>query len=101
MTVVVTENCQRCRYTDCVTVCPVPCFHGDEEMLYIHPDVCIECGACIPICPVHAIYEDFELPSDKEKWIEINAERATELPLVEEKQNSYPGADERKVELGF
>ncbi|MFZ0650053.1 MAG: 4Fe-4S binding protein, partial [Pseudolabrys sp.] len=51
---VVTDNCHLCRFTDCVAVCPVECFHSDEERTYIDPDVCIDCGACIPACPVHA-----------------------------------------------
>ena len=101
MTTIVTDNCRRCRFTDCVTVCPVACFHGDEEMLYIDPNVCIDCGACIPLCPVEAIYEDFDLPVDKEKWIEINAEKAPDLPVIEDQQNPFPGAEDRKVELGF
>ncbi|MGH8473216.1 MAG: indolepyruvate ferredoxin oxidoreductase subunit alpha, partial [Gammaproteobacteria bacterium] len=57
MTTIVTDNCLLCRFTDCVTVCPVNCFHGDDEMLYIDPEVCIDCSACVPECPVHAIYE--------------------------------------------
>src|SRR5207253_1130600 len=56
MTTIVTENCNGCRYTDCVTVCPVACFHADDKMLYIDNEVCIQCSACIPTCPVHAIY---------------------------------------------
>ncbi len=101
MTTIVTDNCQRCRFTDCVSVCPVICFHGDEEMLYIDPDVCIDCGACIPLCPVEAIYEDFDLPEDKERWIDINAEKAPTLPVVEDQQDPFPGAEERKKLLGF
>ena len=54
MPYVVTDNCQRCRFTDCVEVCPVDCFYADKEMLYIHPDECIDCGACEPACPVEA-----------------------------------------------
>ena len=80
MTTIVTDNCLRCRFTDCVTVCPVSCFHGDDEMLYIDNNVCIDCGACIPVCPVHAIYEETDIPDDKKKWIEINAERAPVSP---------------------
>jgi ferredoxin len=75
MTFVVTDNCQRCRFTDCVTVCPVACFHGDSEMLYIDNETCIDCGACVPVCPVHAIFEEYDLPEEQQKWIAINAER--------------------------
>lgn len=100
MTTIVTENCQRCRFTDCVTVCPVSCFHGDDEMLYIDPDVCIDCGACISKCPVEAIFEE-PIPSDQQHWIDINAKRAPDLPVVKTKQPPYPGAEERKKALGF
>ncbi len=101
MTTVVTDNCRLCRFTDCVTVCPVNCFHSDEEMLYIDPEVCIDCGACIPECPVQAIYEEPDLPADKSEWIEINAEKAPNLPVIDEKQDPLPTAEKRKTELGF
>jgi len=100
MTTVVTDNCERSRFTDCVTVCPVGAFHGDDEMLYIDPEVCIDCGACIPLCPVQAIYEE-PIPEDKQQWIAINASRAPGLPSILKKQQPYPGAEERKKELGF
>ena len=101
MTYIVSENCDRCRFTDCVTVCPVDCFHGDETMLYIDPDECIDCGACVPECPVQAIFDEPDLPEDQQKWLAINAEKAPGLPVVSEKEDPYPGAEERKKELGF
>ncbi len=101
MTTVVTDNCKNCRFTDCVTVCPVACFHHDGEMLYIDPDICIDCGACIPECPVEAIYEEDDLPDDKREWVKINAEKAPNLPVIEDAMDPLPGAEERKVELGF
>lgn len=101
MTTFVTENCKGCRFTDCVTVCPVECFHADDEMLYIDPDVCIDCSACVEECPVQAIYEGDDYPPEMEKWIEINAVRSAELPVISEKQEPLPGAEERKAELGF
>ena len=61
MTHVVTDNCRGCRYTDCVASCPVACFHVNEVRVYIDPAVCIDCSACIPACPVHAIVEEFDL----------------------------------------
>ncbi len=100
MTTIVTDNCRRCRFTDCVAVCPVACFHGDDEMLYIDPEVCIDCSACIPTCPVEAIYED-PIPEDQQRWIEINEERAPGLPVIQDKEDAYPGAEERQKELGF
>ena len=57
MSHIVTDNCHLCRFIDCVAVCPVECFHADDERTYIDPDVCIDCGACIPACPVRAIYD--------------------------------------------
>ncbi len=101
MTFVVTENCHRCRYTDCVAVCPVDCFHGDAEMLYIDPVVCIDCGACVPECPVEAIFEEGVVPEDQAHWLALNAERAPTLPIVNVKEAALPGAAERARELGF
>jgi ferredoxin len=101
MTFVVTDNCQRCRFTDCVAVCPVDCFHGDDEMLYIDPNECIDCGACVPECPVEAIFDETQLPDDKKQWIKANADKAGGLPVINAKQDPYPGAEERKEKLGF
>jgi ferredoxin len=92
MTFVVTGDCQRCRFTDCVAVCPVDCFHGDAEMLYIDPQRCIDCGVCVPACPVDAIYDEGSLPPDEERWLAINAERAPKLPVVRVKEEPFPGA---------
>jgi ferredoxin len=100
MTVVVTDNCLLCRFTQCVTVCPVACFHGDQTMLYIEPSTCIECGSCIPLCPVGAIYDEIDLPVDKLHWKEINAQRAPGLPVVDMQQEPLPTAAARRVELG-
>jgi ferredoxin len=101
MTFVVTDNCQRCRFTDCVAVCPVDCFHGDDEMLYIDPNECIDCGACVPECPVEAIFDETQLSDDKKQWIKVNADKATGLPVINAKADPYPGAEERKEKLGF
>lgn len=101
MTFVVTSNCQRCRFTDCVAVCPVECFHGGEDMLYIDPDECIDCGACVPECPVEAIYDETEVPEDQQKWIQINADKAPDLPAITETGEPLPTAEERRKELGF
>ncbi len=101
MTFVVTGNCKGCRFTDCVAVCPVECFHGDDEMLYIDPEECIDCGACVPECPVEAIYDEAQLPDDQSGWLKINAEKSKELPVVAEQGDPLPGAEARKEELGF
>lgn len=101
MTYVVTDNCQKCRFTDCVAVCPVDCFHADAEMLYIDPDECIDCGACVPECPVQAIYDEADLPDDKQGWIQVNADKAPRLPVINETEDPLPTAEARKKELGF
>jgi ferredoxin len=98
---VVTDNCYLCRFTECVAVCPVECFHADKERIYIDPEVCIDCGACIPACPVRAIYEVIDMPDDQRHWIEINAERARALPVVYAKQEPLPTAAARRAQLGF
>ena len=101
MAYIVTENCNKCRFTDCVTVCPVDCFHGDAEMLYIDPNECIDCGACEPACPVKAIFDESSVPENQKSWIAVNAEKAPGLPVVSKQESSYPGAEERKAALGF
>lgn len=101
MTTVVTDNCMDCRFTDCVTVCPVQCFHADDRMVYINPKVCLDCGACITECPVEAIYEEAELPEDLYEWIAINAERSIKFPVINSKQDPLPTANRRKAQLGY
>jgi ferredoxin len=101
MTFVVTDNCKGCRFTDCVAVCPVDCFHGDDDMLYIDPAECIDCGACVPECPVEAIYDETQVPDNQKHWTAINAERGAALPVVNVQTDPLPGAQERKEKLGF
>jgi len=101
MAYVVTSNCERCRFTDCATTCPVACFHGDAERLYIDPNTCIDCGACVDACPVRAIYDRVDVPDDQQQWIEINTRMATTLPVVDRKQEPLSTALARKAELGF
>jgi ferredoxin len=103
MTYVVTQNCQRCRFTDCVTACPVDAFHADAEMLYINPDDCIDCGACEPICPVHAIHEDRAIEKDPtmSEWVTINKRNAPALEKIRAKQAPLATANDRKKELGY
>jgi ferredoxin len=98
---VVTENCSRCRFTDCVATCPVACFHLGDEHMYIDPDVCIDCSACIPACPVRAIVEVIDLPPEQEHWIEINARESKRLPVIRSKLPPLDGAEARRRELGF
>jgi ferredoxin len=101
LTHVVNGNCRNCRYTDCAATCPVACFHVDDVRAYIDPKVCIDCGACVPACPVHAIVEEFDLPESERHWLEINAESAQRLPALRAKLPPLPGADERRRELGY
>ncbi len=76
MTHVVTESCIRCKYTDCVDVCPVDCFREGPNMLVIDPDECIDCAVCIPECPVNAIYAEEDVPADQMAFIKLNVDLA-------------------------
>jgi ferredoxin len=97
---VVTDNCRFCLFTDCVEHCPVQCFHADDERSYIDPDVCIDCGACIPVCPVQAIHEVFDR---HEEWqlLDLNAERSRVLPVIAVSRHPLASAAARRIELGF
>jgi ferredoxin len=86
MTYVVTEPCFGCKYTDCVVVCPVDCFHEGEQMLFIDPLECVDCGACVSECPVEAIYYDENVPEPWKGYIALNAEMAPECPQIVERQ---------------
>jgi len=92
MTYVVNESCIKCKYTDCVEVCPVDCFYEGENMLVIHPDDCIHCGVCEPECPIGAIKPDIE--PGLEKWLGINAEYAKAWPNITVKKDPPPDAKE-------
>ena len=74
MTFVVTENCIKCKYMDCVEVCPVDCFHEGPNMLVIDPEECIDCTLCEPECPVEAIFEEAATPDKWKNFIQINAD---------------------------
>ncbi len=84
MTYVVTESCIKCKYTDCVEVCPVDCFHEGPNMLVIDPEECIDCTLCVPECPVDAIYAEDDLPEDQVQFLQLNAELANEWPVITE-----------------
>jgi len=98
MTYVVTDNCIKCKYTDCVEVCPVDCFYEGENMLVIHPDECIDCGVCEPECPADAIKPDTE--PNLEKWLEINAKYAAAWPVLTVKRDPMPEAEKFDGESG-
>ena len=92
MTYIVIENCIKCKYMDCVEVCPVDCFYEGENMLVIHPDECIDCGVCEPECPAEAIKPDTE--PGLEKWLQINTEYAEKWPNITIKREPPEGAKE-------
>jgi ferredoxin len=82
MSFVVTESCIRCKYTDCVNVCPVDCFKEGPNFLVIDPDECIDCAVCVPECPVEAIYHEDEVPEDQREFIALNRELAAQWPAI-------------------
>jgi ferredoxin len=86
MTHVVAEPCFGCKYTDCVVVCPVECFYEGEKILYIHPEECIDCEACVPECPVEAIFHQDNLPEEWKDFTALNAEMAPQCPSITEKK---------------
>jgi len=94
MTYVVTEACIRCKYMDCVEVCPVDCFYEGENMLVIHPDECIDCGVCEPECPAEAIIPDSEAAA--EQWLQLNRDYAASWPNITRKKPAPDDADDWK-----
>jgi ferredoxin len=79
MTYVVCEPCHDCKYTDCVVVCPCDCFYEDDMQLYIDPAECIDCEACVPECPVEAIFRESQVPDRWTQFVQLNAERVAAL----------------------
>ena len=94
MSYVVTDNCIKCKYTDCVEVCPVDCFHEGPNFLVIDPEECIDCTLCEPECPAEAIYSEDDLPPEMEKFMQINAELAQQWPLITAKKDPPPDAED-------
>jgi ferredoxin len=92
MTFVVAQPCFGCKYTDCVVVCPKECFYEGEQMLYILPEECIDCGACVPECPVEAIFHEDDLPEEWAAFKALNAEMAAASPPILEKKAPLAGA---------
>lgn len=93
MTFVVTENCIRCKLTDCVEVCPVDCFYEGPNFLVINPEECIDCALCEPECPEDAIFSEDELPEKWKNFLEINAELSQKWPNITEKKDPPADAD--------
>ena len=96
MTHVVVESCIKCKYTDCVDVCPVDCFREGPNMLSIDPDECIDCAVCIPECPVNAIYAEEDVPEDQRDFIPLNAELSRQWPAITRMKPHIDDADEWK-----
>jgi ferredoxin len=96
MAYVVTEPCINCRFTDCVEVCPVDCFHAGPNALVIDPDECIDCGACEPVCPVTAIFEASALPEKWRDYVQLNADLSRTWPVLATKEEALPEAERWK-----
>ena len=94
MTYIVTEQCIRCKFTDCVEVCPVDCFHEGPNFLVINPEECIDCGLCEPECPVEAIVAEDDLPAGQEIFKELNAELSATWPVITECKGGLLDAEE-------
>ncbi|CAB1275661.1 ferredoxin FdxA [Candidatus Nitrosacidococcus tergens] len=94
MTFVVTENCIKCKYTDCVEVCPVDCFHEGPNFLAIDPDECIDCTLCESECPAEAIFSEDDLPDEQKKYLEINAKLAQDWPVITERKEPPKDAEQ-------
>ena len=94
MTYLVTDNCIKCKHTDCVTVCPVDCFHEGPNFLVINPDECIDCGVCVPECPVDAIVPDNDVNTDTVFWLDVNTRLSSKWPVITQKKDPLPDADQ-------
>ena len=94
MTYVVLDNCIRCKYTDCVEVCPVDCFHEGPNFLVIDPEECIDCTLCEPECPAEAIVAEDDIPAGQEQFLELNAELAKVWPVITEKKEGLTDAEQ-------
>ena len=96
MAFVVTENCIKCKYTDCVEVCPVDCFHEGPNFLVIDPEECIDCSLCEPECPIDAILSEDDLDEEQKKFLKLNDELSQKWPVITIKKVAPPDADEWK-----
>ncbi len=94
MTYVVTENCIKCKFTDCVEVCPVEAFREGPNFLVIDPEECIDCDLCVPECPANAIYMDDDLPEDQKQFLELNEKLSLEWPTIPTKKEPLEDAED-------
>ena len=96
MAFVVAEPCIKCKYTDCAEVCPVNCFYEGPNMLVIQPDECIDCGACVPVCPVNAIFAEADLPEKWKEYVQLNADLSRTWPNITTKKDALAEAEQWK-----
>ena len=104
MTYVIVESCIKCKYTDCVEICPVDCFHEGPNYLVIDPEECIDCSLCEPECPVDAIMSDNDVPEEQLHFLKLNADLSADWPVITEKKPAPADADvwaEREEKLQF
>ena len=94
MAFVVTENCIKCKYTDCVEVCPVDCFHEGPNFLVIDPEECIDCSLCEPECPIDAILSEDDLDDNQKKFLKLNEDLSQKWPVITVKKDAPPDADD-------
>jgi ferredoxin len=94
MTYVVADACVKCKYTDCVDVCPVDCFHEGPNFLVIDPEECIDCTLCVAECPAEAIFAEDDVPDDQREYIALNAELSKLWKVIVERKDALPDADE-------
>ncbi|MBI2381121.1 MAG: ferredoxin family protein [Gammaproteobacteria bacterium] len=94
MPFVVTDNCIKCKYTDCVDVCPVDCFYEGPNFLVINPDECIDCALCEPECPANAIFSEDDLPANQVQFTALNAELSQSWPNINRKKEPLADAEQ-------
>ena len=100
MTHVVTDSCIRCKYTDCVDVCPVDCFKEGPQLLVIDPDECIDCAVCIPECPVNAIHAESDMPEEFNPFLEHKERLSKQWPAITKRKEPLPDAETWKDATG-
>lgn len=100
MAFVVTDACVRCKFTDCVATCPADCFHEGPNMLVIDPAECIDCGACVPACPVNAIYPEDDVPDEHRPYITLNKRLSAAWPVITKAKEPLDDADDYRAVTG-
>lgn len=96
MSFIVTEKCILCKYTDCVEVCPVDCFHEGPTSLVINPEECIDCALCEPECPIEAIFSEDDISEEDKNMVIINERLSKVWPVITKKKDPLTDADKWK-----